>query len=86
MAIAHFSPDGDFIAYTSDESGRDEIYVQALDSGARWQLSASGGGDPHWSDDGKEIVYVDTARNVVSVSVDRQADGRPDWLQQRRKW
>jgi Tol biopolymer transport system component len=49
------SPGGGRIAYTSDESGRIEVYVLDLDEGARrWQVSTDGGGQPRWRADGRE--------------------------------
>jgi len=53
-----FSPDGRWAAYTSNESGTDEIYVQAFpNAGRRWQVSAGGGTEPLWSGDGRAIYY-----------------------------
>ncbi len=55
-----FSPDGRFVAYVSDESGRDEIYVQSFRPGtpsAKWQVSNAGGREPSWRRDGKELFY-----------------------------
>ena len=53
------SPDGRWLAYTSDESGRNEVYVQPYPgSGARQQISTAGGDQPAWSDDGRELYYV----------------------------
>jgi len=77
---AHFSPDGHWVAYLSDESGRDEIYVRpfspgsnaadASGAGAKWQLSNSGGDDPQWGADGKELYYVMRPEwNVMEVDV-----------------
>ena len=52
------SPDGRWIAYTSDESGRDEVYVQALPvSAARTQISSEGGSEPMWDRSGRELFY-----------------------------
>jgi eukaryotic-like serine/threonine-protein kinase len=57
-----FSPDGKWIAYVSNESGRPEVYVSPFDgssaSGGKRQVSASGGNQPHWSTDGPEIFYL----------------------------
>ncbi|HKR59003.1 MAG TPA: protein kinase, partial [Pyrinomonadaceae bacterium] len=51
-----FSPDGRFIAYVSDESGRLEVYVQTFPtSGNKWQVSTAGGVFPRWRRDGKEL-------------------------------
>ncbi|MEK7855759.1 MAG: hypothetical protein AAB288_06690, partial [Acidobacteriota bacterium] len=53
-----FSPDGKWIAYMSDESGRFEIYVRAFDgSSGKRQISLNGGGGPRWSRDGKNIFF-----------------------------
>jgi hypothetical protein len=54
------SPNSRFLAYTSNQSGRQfEVYVQPFPpSGARWQVSPSGGSEPQWRADGKELYYV----------------------------
>ena len=58
-AAGHFSPDGAWIAYVSDESGRDEIYVRQFPEGeGKWQVSRDGGRSPIWSADGTEIFYL----------------------------
>lgn len=52
------SPDGRWFAYSSDESGRYEVYVRDLSgSGGRWQISTAGGEEPHWSPDGRRLYY-----------------------------
>jgi hypothetical protein len=52
------SPDGHWIAYTSDESGRGEVYVQPFPGpGAKLQISNDGGAEPLWSRDGRELFY-----------------------------
>jgi len=52
------SPDGRWVAYMSDESGREEVYVRPFPSAAgKWQVSDGGGGWPSWSPDGSEIFY-----------------------------
>jgi len=64
------SPDGRWMAYQSDESGRYEVYVRpfpAVDSG-RWPISAGGGTSPQWSHDGSELFYYDGSF-LVSVAV-----------------
>jgi serine/threonine-protein kinase len=54
-----FSPDGRWIAYVSDESGRNDVYVQPYPGpGGRWQLSTDGGVHPAWSRDGTEVYYL----------------------------
>ena len=55
---AHWSPDGRWIAYSSDESGREEVYVLPYPlTGQRWRVSTDGGGEPLWSRDGRELFY-----------------------------
>ena len=64
------SPDGRWIAYSSNESGRQEIYVRpfpAVDSG-RWQISSEGGNKPLWSRSGGELFFV-AANRLVAVPV-----------------
>jgi len=57
-AGGQFSPDGRLVAYLSDESGRDEIYVKPFGRpGDAVQVSAGGGNAPRWSPDGKEIFF-----------------------------
>jgi Tol biopolymer transport system component len=54
-----FSPDGRFIAYSSDESGVLEVYVQTFPATeAKWRVSSGGGSEPVWSRDGSELFYV----------------------------
>ncbi len=53
------SPDGKFLAYQSDESGRPEVYVQAYPSGSRWQITTGGGVEPRWTQGGRELIYRD---------------------------
>jgi hypothetical protein len=65
-----FSPNGRFIAYTSDKSGRNEIYVAAYPpGGGEWPVSTDGGTAPRWRADGRELFYRSGKRMVV-VEVD----------------
>jgi eukaryotic-like serine/threonine-protein kinase len=67
---AQFSPDGKWVAYTSNESGRNEIYVQNFPaSGAKWQISNNGGDWVRWRRDGKELFYVAPNRELRSVAI-----------------
>jgi len=52
-----FSPDGRLIAYQSDESGTDEVWVQEFPPGSKWQVTTGGGTEPRWTSGGREIVY-----------------------------
>ena len=63
------SPNGRWIAYSSTESGRNEVYVQSFPpSGAKWQVSAAGGEHAEWRQDGKELFYV-AGNKLVAVDV-----------------
>ena len=67
-----FSPDGNWIAFNSNRSGRDEIYVKRYPSkGGLIPITTEGGTRPLWSPDGKEIFYNDGAK-MMAVSVQRQ--------------
>jgi Tol biopolymer transport system component len=64
------SPDGRWFAYTSDESGRSEVYVQSFPSpGGKWQISTGGGGDARWRSDGRELYYIAEDRRLMAVAV-----------------
>jgi serine/threonine-protein kinase len=67
-----FSPNGRYVAYQSNESGRDEIYVRPfprVDSGGRWQVSTAGGTRPVWARSGRELFYLDGSNALTSVAV-----------------
>jgi len=80
---AAFSPDMRWIAYTSNESGRFEVYVRPFETkgpaGApslgqgKWQVSTGGGASPKWTGDGKQIVYE--GLNLAAMAVDVKANG-----------
>jgi Tol biopolymer transport system component len=67
---ARFSPDGHFVIYRSDEGGTQQIYMRTFpDTGGKWQISKDGGGNPHWSHDGREIYFTSAGANVMAVKV-----------------
>jgi eukaryotic-like serine/threonine-protein kinase len=67
-----FSPDGHFIAYTSDESGRLEIYVRQYPGpGGKWQISTQGGTEPVWNPKGRELFYR-SGKKMMAVDVTTQ--------------
>ncbi|MCA1573001.1 MAG: protein kinase [Acidobacteria bacterium] len=67
---AQFSPDGKWIAYSSDESGAPEVYVQTFPaSGGRWRVSTDGGRQPRWRRDGKELFYITADGKLMVVDV-----------------
>jgi Tol biopolymer transport system component/predicted Ser/Thr protein kinase len=64
------SPDGHWLLYSSDESGRNEVYVQSLgDDGGKWQISTDGGIWGEWTRDGREIVYRGGDGTLMAVGV-----------------
>jgi eukaryotic-like serine/threonine-protein kinase len=66
---AKLSPDEQWLAYESDESGMREVYVEAFPSqGPRYRVSTSGGSQPRWRRDGKALFFVAPDRHLTSVS------------------
>ena len=69
-----FSPDGRFMAYTSDESGRDEIYVRPFPGpGGKWQVSTEGGRQAAWSPTGRELFYRNDDE-LMAVRIDNTSE------------
>jgi Tol biopolymer transport system component len=67
-AFGAFSPDGHWVAFQSDETGRNQIYVQTMpSSSAKYQISTAGGTLPQWRRDGKELFYVTTDGTLMAV-------------------
>ena len=67
---AQFSPDGRWLAYTSNESGRYEVYVQSFpQAGGKWQVSTGGGIAPRWRRDGRELYYIAPDAKLMAVSI-----------------
>ena len=63
-----FSPDGQWLAYVSDDSGRPEVYLKSYPGpGGRWPVSAEGGKDPMWSADGRELFYRNGDRMMIAA-------------------
>lgn len=84
---ARFSPDGRFVVYASDETGRNEVYVREFPAASsKRQISDAGGRTPRWRRDGKEIFYVEGA-TLVAVAVTTQprfSSGAPSRLFEKR--
>jgi serine/threonine-protein kinase len=79
---AEISPDGHWLAYESDESGREEIYVRPFPdvNSGRWQVSSGGGSEPLWARNGRELFYRSPDDAVMGVRVESSAgfrSGRP---------
>jgi eukaryotic-like serine/threonine-protein kinase len=75
--MGRISPNGRWIAYVSNESGREEVYVRAFDpdgagGGRKWLISTEGGVEPEWRRDGKELFYV---RGHALMAVDVSTSG-----------
>jgi Tol biopolymer transport system component len=80
-----FSPDGRWIAYTSDEAGRDEVYVrpfvppgeesEAAVKVGQWQVSTAGGRTPLWSPDGRELYYIALDGGMMAAAVSASTTG-----------
>jgi Tol biopolymer transport system component len=68
-----FSPDGQWVAFTSDESGRTEVYAAPFPGPGEKTLVSTAGGDwPRWRRDGKEIFYVSPTNRLMSATLDGQ--------------
>ena len=77
-----FSPDGQWMAYVSDESGQDEVYVRPYPGpGQEHVISTNGGEEPVWSPDGRELFFRN--QDEVLVDADRGHDLRPDRIRLR---
>jgi eukaryotic-like serine/threonine-protein kinase len=65
-----FSPDGRWVAYASNETGKWEIYVTSFpEAHGKWQVSTGGGEQPRWRGDGKELFYLSADRKMMAVPV-----------------
>jgi len=73
-----FSPGGNFVAYVSDESGRDEVYIQSFPKlGAKVRVSVAGGTHPEWSDNGSQLYFLSSGLDrPVALMVSEIQPGR----------
>jgi Tol biopolymer transport system component len=82
-SVPAFSPDGRWLAYISDESGRYEVYVQPYPGpGGKWQISTEGGTEPVWNTNGRELFYR-SGDKMMAVDITTQpgfAAGKPRML------
>jgi hypothetical protein len=81
-AIPSFSPDGRYVAFHANRSGRWEIYLTRFPGGlGEWTVSTNGGNVAYWNPQGGELFYADPDGNLMSVSIDTSGDtpriGRP---------
>lgn len=71
---ARFSTDGLWVAYVSDESGKNDVYVQPVKkSGEKWTISTAGGSQPVWRRDGRELFYLAADNKLMAVPVKKGA-------------
>ena len=70
------SPDGRWIAFGTDETGRSEVYVRPFPDveRTRWQISKAGGTEPVWSPDGRELFYRNSKGDLVAAQIDGAGD------------
>ncbi len=82
-AAPTLSPDGKWMAYESNETGRKEVYIRPFPNteDGKWQVSTTGGQAPLWAHSGREIFFVDGDRNMVATAV---TPGTPLQLGDRR--
>jgi Tol biopolymer transport system component len=72
FGVSHgqFSPDGRWVAYASNESGRWEVHVAAFPGpGGNWKVSSAGGSEPRWRRDGRELFFVAPDGKLMAVDV-----------------
>ena len=84
-SFGQFSPDNQWIAYHSTDSGRREVFLrrfmpdeEPMFSTRRWQVSTQGGIRPRWRADGRELYYVSPDRGIMAVSVGNNSDSEPE--------
>src|SRR5262249_18758615 len=76
-----FSPDGKWVAYASDKSGRFQIYIQPFPpNGQESQISFDGGTVPRWRRDGKELFFKDATGNLMAAQIKSSPASKPKAL------
>jgi Tol biopolymer transport system component len=80
VGVARFSPDGRWVAYQSNESGRNEVYVAPFPGpGGKWQVSTAGGTFPRWRNDGRELYYLAPDNRLMTASVNGENAAFSGW-------
>ena len=78
-----FSPDGQWVAYVSDESGRNEVYVTAFPGAeGKWQISTAGGSMPRWSSSGE--LFFESATGQIMAAASRRGARHFEWSSPRK--
>jgi eukaryotic-like serine/threonine-protein kinase len=73
--LGRFSPDGRWLAYVSDESGSDEVYIVSFPgAGTKQRISTGGGSDPRWRGDGRELFYNTVDGRLMKVGIRSEVD------------
>ena len=71
---AQLSPDGHWVAYASDDGGREDVWIQRFpDATEKWPISTAGGSQPQWRRDGRELFYISTDFKLMAVDVNAAA-------------
>jgi eukaryotic-like serine/threonine-protein kinase len=74
-ALADISPDGTLVAYHSSDAGSNEVFVETFPKkGGRWQVTTTGGWEPAWNTNGRELFYISSRQELCTVQVDRTGD------------
>ncbi len=74
-AEGQFSPNGKWVSYSSNETGRSEVYLQRFPpTGEKWRISTDGGTDARWRGDGKELYYLAPDRTLMAVEIHEKGD------------
>jgi dipeptidyl aminopeptidase/acylaminoacyl peptidase len=73
LLTSTFSPDGKWIAYSSQESGRRDVFISSFPGGSsKFQVSANGGSAPRWRADGKELFYISDDNKMTAVEIQEE--------------
>ena len=70
------SPKDQWLAYSSDQTGRREVYIHSVSDGSRWQVSTQGGAMPLWKKDGSELYFIGPQNRLMAVNVEAGATFR----------
>src|SRR6185503_6183910 len=72
--LGRLAPNGRWMAYVSNESGRDEVYVRPFPlSDGKWMISTAGGTEPRWRRDGGELFYLAADHRLMAVDVETRS-------------